>query len=82
MGLDFMVMGSGYVYGLATKEKQDNQYVQNYLKKGVEQNSSVYQVKIFHKAKDFENAIRNMKEKEISVEERENVEKYLLSIMV
>lgn len=82
MGLDFMVMGSGYVYGLATKEKQDNQYVQNYLKKGVEQNSSGYQVKIFHKAKDFENAIKNRKEKEISEEERENVEKYILSIMV
>lgn len=82
MGLDFMVLGSGYVFGLATKEKQDNQYVQNYLKKGVEQNSSAYQVKIFQKEKDFENAIKNAKVKEISQEERECVEKYILSIMV
>lgn len=82
MGLDFMVLGRGYVFGFATKEKQDNQYVQNYLKKGVEQNSNVYQVKIFHKEKDFENAIKSAKEKDISFEERECVEKYLLSIMV
>lgn len=82
MGLDFMVLGSGYVFGLAVKEKQDNQYVQNYLKKGVEQNSNAYQVKIFQKEKDFENAIKSAKAKEISKEERESVEKYLLSIMV
>ncbi|MDE7425604.1 MAG: hypothetical protein K2N51_18245 [Lachnospiraceae bacterium] len=82
MGLDFMILGCGYVFGLATKEKQDNQYVQNYLKKGVEQNSNAYQVKIFQKEKDFENALKNAKVKEISVEERESVEKYLLSIMV
>lgn len=82
MGLDFMVLGSGYVFGLAVKEKQDNQYVQNYLKKGVEQNSNAYQVKIFQKEKDFENAIKSVKEKEISKEERESVENFLLSIMV
>lgn len=82
MGLDFLVMGDGYVFGFATKEKQDNQYVQNYLKKGIEQNSSAYQVKIFQKEKDFENAIKSAKEKEISKEERESVESYVLSLMV
>lgn len=82
MGLDFLVMGNGYIFGFVTKEKQDNQYVQNYLKKGVEQNSNAYQVKVFQKEKDFENAIKNAEEKDIPKEEKENVENYIRSIMV
>ena len=82
MGLDFLVMGNGYIFGFASKENQDNQYVQNYLKQGVEQRSNMYQVKIFQKERDFENAIKNAKEKEISRKERESVEEYICSLMV
>lgn len=82
MGLDFLVMGNGYIFGFASKKNQDNQYVQNYLRQGVEQRSNMYQVKIFQKERDFENAIKNTKEKEISQQERKSVEDYICSLMV
>lgn len=82
MGLDFVVMGNGYLFAYTTKEKQDDNYIQKYLKKGIELNSRSYQVRVFKKEKDFENAILTAKEKELYPAERANVEEYVLSIMV
>lgn len=82
MGLNFMLIGNGFVYAWIMNEKQDADYIQKYLRKGVANWSSGYQVKIHRKKQDFFKSVKEAREKEIPAEERQKVEEYLLSLIV
>lgn len=82
MGLNFLVMGNGYVVGLVMNEKQNVDEIQNYLRKGVNNWSDKYRVKMYGNFADFLRDVREAKEKEIPEKERENVEKFLFSLVV
>lgn len=82
MGLDFMVLGNGYIFALACNEKQDVNYIQKYLKDGVYNWSNQYQVKIYKQFTDLVRDVQQVKEKEIPEKERQNVEDYVFSLVV
>lgn len=82
MGLSFVVIGNGYLFGLIMNEKQDVNYIQKYLKNGVYNWSNQYQVKIHKNMKDFLRDVEQAKEKEIPEVERENVESYIFSLVI
>ena len=82
MGLNFMVIGSGFVHALVMNDKQNVDYIQNYLRTGVANWSSAYQVKIHKNKESFLKGIKEVKKKEISAEEIQQVEEYLLSLIV
>ena len=82
MGLNFLFMGNGYVVGLVMNQKQNADEIQKYLKKGVDNWSDKYRVKIYGNFDDFLKDVREAKEKEITEKERENVEKYIFSLVV
>lgn len=82
MGLDFLVMGNGYVIGVIMNQKQDVDEIQNYLRKGVNNWSDKYRVKIYGKYDEFLKDVKEAKGKEISEKERENVEKFIFSLVV
>lgn len=82
MGLNFLVMGNGYVFGLIMNEKQKEDKIQEYLKNGIHNWSNQYQVKIHKNMESFLKDVENAREKEIPEKERENVEKYVFSLFV
>lgn len=82
MGLDFLVMGNGYVVGIVMNQKQNVDEIQNYLRKGVNNWSDKYRVKVYGKFDDFLKDVKEAKEKEISDKERENVEKFIYSLVI
>lgn len=82
MGLNFMVIGSGYVHAWIMNDKQNADYIQTYLRKGVANWSSAYQVKIHRNKQSFLKGVEEAKAKEIPAKEREQVEEYLLSLIV
>lgn len=82
MGLNFMVIGSGFVHALIMNDKQDVDYIQNYLRKGVGNRSSAYQVKIHKNKESFLKGIKEVNAKDVPEEERAQVEAYLLSLIV
>lgn len=82
MGLDFMVIGNGFVHALIMNDKQDADYIQNYLRKGVGNQSNAYQVKIHRQKESFLKGIKEVKAKEVSAGERAQVEEYLFSLIV
>lgn len=82
MGLNFLVMGNGYVIGVVMNQKQSVDEIQNYLRKGVNNWSDKYRVKLYGNFDDFLKDVREAKEKEITEKERENVEKFLFSLVV
>ncbi|MBQ1391972.1 MAG: hypothetical protein IIY81_00235 [Lachnospiraceae bacterium] len=82
MGLDFLVMGNGYVFGVIANEKQNAEEIQKYLRSGVNNWSDLYQVKIHKNVNSFLQDVKNAREKEIKQEEKEKVENYILSLFV
>lgn len=82
MGLEFIMVGPGYVYGVMLLEKQDVKTTEAYLKKGVQNWSDSYQVKVWKDFSQFENACKTAKTKEINQKEHENVLAFIESIMV
>ena len=82
MGIDFVVMGNGYVFGLTLNKKQNPEEIQKYLRDGVKNWSDSYQVKIHKNMKSFLQDVKNAREKELNPKEREQVESYILSLMV
>lgn len=82
MGMDFMVLGNGYIYAVTANKKQDKSYIQNYLKKGVDNRSDRYQVQIFERYEEFLKKVSDAKEKELDEREKEEVEAFILSLFV
>lgn len=82
MGIDFVVMGNGYVFGLTLNKKQNPEEIQKYLRDGVKNWSDSYQVKIHKNMKSFLQDVKNAREKELNPKEREQVESYIFSLMV
>ncbi len=82
MGLSFLVMGNGYVVGLVMNQKQNVDEIQNYLRKGVNNWSDKYCVKMYSNFNEFLKDVKEAKEKEITEKERENVEKFIFSLVV
>ncbi len=81
MNLDFLWIGDGYVYGCLGKEKQDLNYMQSYLSKGVHNCADHFQVKLMKDCDALLKAIRAAAGKGCDPEEREAVEEYLLSLI-
>lgn len=82
MGLSFLVMGNGYVVGLVMNQKQNVDEMQSYLRKGVNNWSDKYRVKMYSNFNEFLKDVKEAKEKEITEKERENVEKFIFSLVV
>lgn len=82
MGLDFLIIGNGYVYGLANGKKENVNEIKNYLETGIKKWSSEYKVTIFSEMNVMERNLSQVKEREIDTSKREEVEKFLYSLMV
>lgn len=82
MGIDFLIMADGFVYGITSKENQDNAKVEKYLKDGIANYSDGYEVKLFDSVNVFIKRVESMREKLIEEEKREQVESYILSLIV
>lgn len=82
MGLNFVAMGSGYVVGVISNEKQNADEIQKYLRKGIHNWSNQYRVKIYRKFEDLLQDVSKAEEKELPVEERTHVEEFVFSLVI
>jgi hypothetical protein len=82
MNLDFLWIGDGHVYGCLGKEKQDLNYMQAYLSKGVHNYADHVQVKIVKNTEELKRLVKTAKAKECGEDERKAVKEYILSLIV
>lgn len=81
MGLEFLIIGNGYVYGISKGNKEQDLEIQNYLQTGIATRSKEYRVTICSGIPAFEKKIS--KEKGTAdIGKREEVESFLYSLMV
>ena len=90
MNLDFLVIGNQKVYGVIGKENQDLAYINQYLKKGITNQTNGMDVKMVKEFKQFLPLVKGVSEackknreteKEKAAEE-EKAEAYMISLIV
>lgn len=90
MNLDFLVIGNQKVYGVLGKENQDLTYINQYLKKGITNQTNGMDVKMVKEFKQFLPLVKGVSEackknreteKEKAAEE-EKAEAYMISLIV
>lgn len=90
MNLDFLVIGNQKVYGVLGKDKQDLEYINKYLKKGISNQTNGLDVKIVKEFKQFSMLVKGIsdscqKNKEITeegAEQEQKAEEYIISLIV
>lgn len=90
MNLDFLVIGSQKVYGVLGKDKQDLTYINQYLKKGISNQTNGLDVKVVKDFKQFCTLVKGVsdsckKNKEMvkeKVEQEQKAEQYIISLIV
>ncbi len=90
MNLDFLVIGNQKVYGVLGKDKQDLEYINQYLKKGIANQIDGLDVKIVREFKPFFTLTKGVsdfckKNKEITkerAEQEQKAEDYIISLIV
>lgn len=82
MALDYLVLENGNAIGLITNEKQDINYIKNYLSKGIHNLSSNYRVKIANSEEEFLDMYQGIVSAEITENQNKAVLDWLRSLAV
>ncbi len=82
MYVDYIAVKYENVIVKISKNQKDKEYIQDYLKKGVQNWGENYKVVVFDEQKKFENALKRIGEKDIDEKEYENVNSYIRSLIV
>ena len=90
MNLDFLVIGNQKVYGVAGKENQDLTYINQYLKKGLSNQTNGLDVKIVKEFRQFTTLVKGIsdackKNQEMTKEradQEQKAEDYIISLIV
>lgn len=90
MNLDFLVIGKQKVYGVLGKEKQDLEYINQYLKKGIANQTNGMDVKIVKDFKQFctltkglsELCKKNIEQSEENQEQIKKTKEYIISLIL